>query len=55
MSTTSLPKKMTLETGKKIVDYILNLYEDGTSDFVNRDTKAPILTSSAGNRCWKLN
>ena len=41
-------EKMTLETGKKIVDYILNLYEDGTSDFVNRDTKALILDFIGG-------
>lgn len=41
-------EKMTLETGKKIVDYILNLYEDGTSDFVNRDTKAVILDFIGG-------
>lgn len=39
---------MTLETGKKIVDYILDLYEDGTSDFVNKTSKAVVLDFIGG-------
>lgn len=31
---------MTPETGKRIVDYLLDLYKQNTSDFVNQDTKA---------------
>ena len=27
---------MTPETGKRIVDYLLDLYKQNTSDFVNR-------------------
>ena len=34
---------MTPETGKRIVDYLLDLYEQNTSDFVNQDTKAVVL------------
>lgn len=39
---------MTLETGKRIVDYILDLYERDDSDFVNRTTRAVVLDFIGG-------
>ena len=39
---------MTPETGKRIVDYLLDLYEQNTSDFVNQDTKAVVLDFIGG-------
>ena len=39
---------MTLETGKKIIDYILDLYEDGTGSFINRLTKGIVLDFIGG-------
>ena len=36
-------ERMTPETGKRIVDYLLDLYEQNSSDFVNHDTKAVVL------------
>ena len=39
---------MTLETGRKIVDYILNLYEDGTGSFINKSTKGIVLDFIGG-------
>ena len=39
---------MTPETGKRIVDYLLDLYKQNTSDFVNQDTKAVVLDFIGG-------
>ena len=39
---------MTLETGRKIVDYILNLYEDGAGSFINKNTKGIVLDFIGG-------
>ena len=39
---------MTLETGKKIVDYLLNLYEDDTGDFITHRTKGLVLDFIGG-------
>lgn len=41
-------ERMSLETGRAIVDYILDLYESGESDFVNRSTRAVILDFIGG-------
>lgn len=41
-------ERMSFETGKAIVDYILDLYENGESDFVNRTTRAVILDFIGG-------
>lgn len=40
--------RMSLETGHAIVDYILDLYESGKSDFVNRSTRAVVLDFIGG-------
>ena len=34
---------MSIETGRKVVDYILDLYEKNESDFVNQNTRAVVL------------
>ena len=39
---------MSIETGKRIADYLLDLYEQNTSDFINRDTKAVVLDFIGG-------
>lgn len=39
---------MTLETGKKIVDYLLNLYEEDTGDFITHRTKGLVLDFIGG-------
>lgn len=39
---------MTLETGKKAVDYLLNLYESDDSDFINKHTRGIILDFIGG-------
>lgn len=39
---------MDIETGRKICDYILDLYESDESEFVNRDTRAVILDFIGG-------
>lgn len=39
---------MSLDTGKKIVDYILDLYTENTSDFISNQTKAVILDFIGG-------
>ena len=39
---------MSIETGRKIVDYLLDLYEQNTSDFINRRTKAVVLDFIGG-------
>ena len=36
------------ETGHKIVDYILDLYEDGSGSFINKDTKGIVLDFIGG-------
>ena len=41
-------EKMTLETGKKIVDYLLDLYEKNDSDFINQNTRAVVLDFIGG-------
>ena len=41
-------ERMSLETGCAIVDYILDLYEKGESDFVNRSTRAVVLDFIGG-------
>lgn len=41
-------EKMTLETGKKIVDYLLVLYEKNDSDFINQNTRAVVLDFIGG-------
>ena len=44
---------MSIETGRKIVDYLLDLYEQGDSDFINRNTRAVVLDFIGGEPCWK--
>lgn len=39
---------MSIETGRKIVDYLLELYEQGDSDFINRNTRAVVLDFIGG-------
>lgn len=39
---------MTLDTGKKIVDYLLNLYEEDTGDFITHRTKGLVLDFIGG-------
>lgn len=39
---------MSLETGKRIVDYIIDLYEDGTGDFINKSTQGVVLDFIGG-------
>lgn len=39
---------MSIETGRKIVDYLLDLYEQGDSDFINRNTRAVVLDFIGG-------
>ena len=39
---------MSIETGRKIVDYILDLYEKNESDFVNQNTQAVVLDFIGG-------
>ena len=39
---------MSIETGRKIVDYLLDLYEQGDSDFINRSTRAVVLDFIGG-------
>lgn len=39
---------MSLETGKRIVDQLLDLYEKGCSDFINPNTKAVVLDFIGG-------
>ena len=39
---------MSIETGRKVVDYILDLYEKNESDFVNRNTRAVVLDFIGG-------
>ena len=41
-------ERMSIETGRKIVDYLLDLYEQNTSDFINRRTKAVVLDFIGG-------
>lgn len=41
-------ESMTIDTGRKIVDYILDLYCEDDSDFVNQKTKAVILDFIGG-------
>lgn len=40
--------RMSLDTGRAIVDYILDLYESGESDFVNGSTRAVVLDFIGG-------
>lgn len=46
-------EKMTLETGKKIVDYLLDLYEKMIPILSIRTQGRLSSTSSAVNPCWK--
>lgn len=39
---------MSIETGRKVVDYILDLYEKNESDFVNQNTRAVVLDFIGG-------
>ena len=39
---------MTLDTGKKIVDYLLNQYEKDDGDFITHRTKALVLDFIGG-------
>ncbi len=39
---------MSLETGKQVVDYLLNLYEQNDSDFINQHTKGVVLDFIGG-------
>lgn len=39
---------MTLETGRKIVDYLLDLYEDNSGDFITHKTKGLVLDFIGG-------
>ena len=41
-------ERMSIETGRKIVDYLLDLYEQGDSDFINRSTRAVVLDFIGG-------
>lgn len=41
-------ERMSIETGRKIVDYILDLYEKNESDFVNQNTQAVVLDFIGG-------
>lgn len=39
---------MSIETGQKIIDYLLGLYEKNDSDFINRNTRAVVLDFIGG-------
>ena len=39
---------MSLETGKRIVDYIIDLYKDSTGDFINKSTQGVVLDFIGG-------
>ena len=39
---------MSRETGEQIVDYLIDLWEDGTGDFINRDTQGIVLDFIGG-------
>ena len=41
-------ERMSIETGRKVVDYILDLYEKNESDFVNQNTRAVVLDFIGG-------
>ena len=41
-------ERMSIETGRKAVDYILDLYEKNESDFVNQNTRAVVLDFIGG-------
>lgn len=41
-------ERMSIETGRKVVDYILDLYEKNESDFVNQNTQAVVLDFIGG-------
>ena len=46
---------MNLETGRRIVDQLLDLYEKGDSDFINPNTPGQLFwTSSVGSLYWRL-
>ena len=45
-------ERMSIETGRKIVDYLLDLYEQGDSDFINRSTCLLYTSDAADDANW---
>lgn len=48
-------ERMSIETGRKVVDYILDLYEKNESDFVNQNTRAVVLDFIGGEPLLEAN